>query len=472
MDRRPSSTLWLRAFIVVVVLRFVGATGFGQWQSASIDRAASQIADRIAPRIDRLAAARVEIRTLRVLLMEDLDAREDGEQGIDPHIIEESQRTMNHAFEDYLIRPSDPTEAQEFITILTAKQKLDHDVALFQADIANGDLPSAHRRLRDVALATSDLQGAITREIEREAERAQQLAVEIRHLRTRNMILAFALDVVSTGIAIAGALALLRLIRSRAKLAANHEELQEERVAELEQFAGRVAHDILSPLGTVAFALKLASQEENPVKRKQLGDRGWAALERVKRLVDGLLDFARAGAKPGPDARASIEDTISDLVAELKPFAAESSVEVTMERGAACHVACNPGVLTSLVSNLARNAVKYIGDGPEKRIMIRWAERDDVVRVEVEDTGPGLPPDIEARLFEPYARARGTNRPGIGLGLATVKRLAEAHGGRVGVRSVPGQGCTFWFELPRVEHANEEQEHSGARRTAPASAIA
>jgi signal transduction histidine kinase len=66
----------------------------------------------------------------------------------------------------------------------------------------------------------------------------------------------------------------------------------------------------------------------------------------------------------------------------------------------------------------------------------------------VDDTGPGVPREIEAKLFEPFVR--GTSAvPGAGLGLATVKKLVEAHRGHVGCKSAPGSGSTFWFDLPR-----------------------
>jgi signal transduction histidine kinase len=71
------------------------------------------------------------------------------------------------------------------------------------------------------------------------------------------------------------------------------------------------------------------------------------------------------------------------------------------------------------------------------------------VRIEVEDTGPGLAPGFEERAFEPYVQATHRKKTsGIGLGLATVKRMTQAHAGRVGVVSRPGVGCTFWVELP------------------------
>jgi signal transduction histidine kinase len=72
------------------------------------------------------------------------------------------------------------------------------------------------------------------------------------------------------------------------------------------------------------------------------------------------------------------------------------------------------------------------------------------VYFEVQDTGPGIAAELSERIFQPYVRAGLPGQPGIGLGLATVKRLVEAHGGRVGVRSVVAGGSLFWFELPRA----------------------
>jgi len=78
-------------------------------------------------------------------------------------------------------------------------------------------------------------------------------------------------------------------------------------------------------------------------------------------------------------------------------------------------------------------------------------EEDGRVQFEVEDGGPGIPPDLREKIFEPHVRAHGTTKPGIGLGLATVKRLALSHGGEVGVRPKPGGGSVFWFKLPRTD---------------------
>jgi signal transduction histidine kinase len=119
-------------------------------------------------------------------------------------------------------------------------------------------------------------------------------------------------------------------------------------------------------------------------------------------------------------------------------------------------------VLLSLVANLADNAIKYARGGG--RVVIRAAAHSAKVRVEVEDDGPGLPPNLAERVFEPFVRGAGREIPGLGLGLATVKRLAEAHGGRVGVRSEPGRGSTFWFELPRATTAGVSSSTTAAGR--------
>ena len=92
-----------------------------------------------------------------------------------------------------------------------------------------------------------------------------------------------------------------------------------------------------------------------------------------------------------------------------------------------------------------------MGQSALRQVHVRISPRHDRVRFEVEDTGPGLPPELMSTAFDPYVRGAGTAEPGLGLGLATVRRLVEGHDGRYGVSSRPGEGALFWFELPACE---------------------
>jgi len=103
-----------------------------------------------------------------------------------------------------------------------------------------------------------------------------------------------------------------------------------------------------------------------------------------------------------------------------------------------------------VIHNLVRNAIKYIGDGPRRLVITRAVVAAESVRLSVQDSGPGLPPGMEQAVFAPYVRAPGTHAPGIGLGLATVKRIVESRRGRVGAWSEPRKGPTFWLDLPRA----------------------
>jgi signal transduction histidine kinase len=228
-----------------------------------------------------------------------------------------------------------------------------------------------------------------------------------------------------------------------------HEREAVTRQQELEWFASRVAHDIRDPLGPAMSALDSIAYDRGPVEpRRRNAERGLQGLRRVDDLVSDLLAFARSGAPPDPAARASIRTVVAGVVHDLDVAACAARVDVQVEPLPACRVACARGVLTSVVLNLVGNAIKHLPDGWSPRVVVVAARTgDDVLRVEVTDTGAGISVDRQDRLFEPYVRGDSA-RPGLGLGLATVKRLVVSHGGAVGLRSRPGGGATFWFELP------------------------
>ena len=250
---------------------------------------------------------------------------------------------------------------------------------------------------------------------------------------------------------IAAALLVLRFLR-------RYTRLTEQRAEELELFASRVAHDVLSPLGAASLALSYLTDKgniEDPRARKMLA-LGLRGIERTRLIADDLLDFASAGARPDPAARADVSFIINAVIEEARPLAEERRIALAIEGIDAGCVRCSQGNLSSLVSNLVRNAVKYVGDGPGKQVRVRARATGAFVRIEVEDNGPGLPPTMESSVFEPYVRGPQNHQTGIGLGLATVKRVVEAHGGRVDVRSSPGAGCCFGVELPAASAAVEE----------------
>src|SRR5262249_48498820 len=93
------------------------------------------------------------------------------------------------------------------------------------------------------------------------------------------------------------------------------------------------------------------------------------------------------------------------------------------------------------------------------RIDIEALRHDRVVRLEVRDTGPGIAPAFVDHIFDPHVRGRTYGQPGIGLGLATVKRVAESHGGKVGLKTRLDEGTTFWVELPRADYEEESREN-------------
>lgn len=230
---------------------------------------------------------------------------------------------------------------------------------------------------------------------------------------------------------------------------ARAERTAARQLEELDAFAGRVAHDLKGPLQPAVLAADVLAREP-------LSPAGISALERLSRshgraaaLVDGLLAFARAAAEPAEGSRARVDEVVHELEPGWRQLAQEEGAEVALDVPPRLEVRASPAVLGSILDNLTRNALLYLGPAEVRRVTVRVRPDDGAVTLEVQDTGPGIPHDLLERLFRPFER--GSERPGgSGLGLATVKRLAEAHGGRVSIDSRLGEGTLLRVRLPKV----------------------
>jgi two-component system OmpR family sensor kinase len=139
---------------------------------------------------------------------------------------------------------------------------------------------------------------------------------------------------------------------------------------------------------------------------------------------------------------------VRQCLEDMAPRMAAAAVTLQIELAGGARVACGGTLLRQVVDNLVGNAIKHLAGQLERRLEVRIRHTGSAVCLEVEDSGPGIPPDAATRIFEPFYRVPGCNVPGNGIGLATVRRIVEAHGGEIAVSSVVGQGSVFRIRLP------------------------
>ena len=228
-----------------------------------------------------------------------------------------------------------------------------------------------------------------------------------------------------------------------------------------EDLLSMVYHDLRSPLANIISGVEvlLGMGIEDETARNVLHIIRRAA-ERIQRLTSTMLDIRRleAGqplAKPKPVSPGQL---IAEAVDAVQPLAEGKGhiLEAVLPDQPLPPVLADDEMIRRVLINLLENAVKYIGK-PGHIWVGAKQEGEGWVRFWVKDTGPGIPPEEQPRLFEKYARlSTGKRAKGIGLGLAYCRLAVEAHGGKIGVESTPGQGATFFFTLPVASAAKSD----------------
>jgi PAS domain S-box-containing protein len=222
------------------------------------------------------------------------------------------------------------------------------------------------------------------------------------------------------------------------------------------EFLSRMSHELRTPLNAIlGFAQLLEMAALDRDKRESVGQI-LKAGQHLLGLINEVLEISRIEAgrlSISPEA-VQIGLAVQEALDLLTPMAARRNIMVRDEiaRDRLRHVLADQQRLKQVLLNVITNAIKYNCDAGTVTISAQEVESNRL-RVKVRDTGPGIKPGSEGKLFTPFERlgAEQTGVEGTGLGLALSKRLIEVMGGSIGVENNPDRGATFWMELPLVK---------------------
>ena len=235
------------------------------------------------------------------------------------------------------------------------------------------------------------------------------------------------------------------------------------------RFLAAASHDLLQPLHA-ARLFTAALERDAAGGSAVLVRRVDGAIVAAEDLLRALLDISKldaGGVTPRPEP-VSLHTFLSGLVESFRPLAEEKGLSLRL---GPClgSVSTDPGLLRSIMQNFLTNAIRYTEQGA---ILVGTRRRGQEWRIDVIDTGVGIPPDQLGAIFGEVPRPRQGEGEGLGLGLALVERIARLLGGRLDVASHPGRGSRFSLVLPALEAPAPSPPDEGSRQiSTPARAL-
>ena len=220
-----------------------------------------------------------------------------------------------------------------------------------------------------------------------------------------------------------------------------------EKMAELGHLAAGVIHEVNTPLSVIVSAAQMILREGDiPSFVREMVERIDLEAQRLSEYTRGVLSFARTGQKT--EAEADVNQVLREVMSFLRYEARKRSITVIEELDYdVLPVAADNNRLKQIFINLLMNAFQAMGNGGV--LLVRTSMPDDrSVRIEIADTGEGIPPERLDRIFEPFYTTKKSGE-GTGLGLYIVRRMVELMQGRIEVKSTVGEGTTFTVTLPQ-----------------------
>ena len=230
-------------------------------------------------------------------------------------------------------------------------------------------------------------------------------------------------------------------------------------------FVANVSHELKTPIGAVSLLAETLTHDSDPEVIARLSKRLEAESQRLGRIVNDILDLSRIEGQLLDDRTAiDLEEIVAEVVDRLSTVADNRRVRIQTQT-ASTFISGDRLQFISLAHNLIENAVKYSEDNGEVKVTLEYInDEKPLVKLQVQDTGIGIPEREQERVFERFYRvdrARSRQSGGTGLGLSIVRNVAMQHGGTVEVHSVEHEGTTVTVHIPAQTLKEKERAEHG-----------
>jgi len=429
---------FLPALIAVLLVSSILVLGFGIFVDRHLEKLARGMAQRVSP--GSQVALELDLALGRFALETVTAARNGDERGVNEaesqlHSAAVAYDGWAHAANVALFTDMAPAVAT-FEERVAAANPRDDEVDTVAIEDALDDIVDDLRQNRTLAAV-----GA--------THMLDQMATYQRHRRVEESTL--------LALLVGGCVALLFAARRREERCCADEAKAvaglEQSNADLEAFAGRVAHDLRNPLVPILSGSQVIERSDVDLRVRKAAERIERSARRLAGMIDMLLDFSRTGSPA--TAACDVAPIVEDIVDRFSEKARAHGITLV----SSCdpmHAACEPIVVASPLQNLIENAFKYgTRADVEPVIEVRGFLRGGMVLLEVEDRGPGIDAPNAENLFRAFHRGSAVG-DGVGLGLAMARRLVEARGGSVGLRAGRFGGALFQIRLPAAGQHGED----------------
>lgn len=244
---------------------------------------------------------------------------------------------------------------------------------------------------------------------------------------------------------------LVKIVNEKKRLDAQREEiwLKEKKISAIrKETLETVSHDLKTPLTALKLRLQMLKKSGGAGAEQAL-----RSVESMEKMIRDFLDQSSldAGHLNLQLERANLAQYLQDLAAQLEPLALQKTIRFEFSAAALPEIFCDPARVQQIVMNLLSNAIKFTPEGGS--ISFRaWAEGGELL-ISVKNSGLGIPAEKIPHLFERYWQDSGTAAKGHGLGLSIASGLAQAHGGKIEVKSELGKGAEFRLHLPTQQNS-------------------